>query len=959
MLAVLVCALVAAIFLSPALFTGRLLSPADLLYNYYPWRAQQPPDWQGPSNDILIDSTTQFEPWLDYSARRLWSGSLPLWNPDNMLGAPFLGNMVSSLFSPFNWPYLLWPDPALHVVRAWLKLFVAALGMYLLARQVLRVGVPAAAVAAATLTFGGYMIVWLLHPHTAIAALFPWLWWATARLMSVPSGRSVALLAFIVALTIFGGHPETTYHMLLATGPFALLSAWRAGQRPVSSESTQTRLDARRFAYLVGLWAAASALGALLASVQVLPFVDYSADSMATFRRTERPGEGYWLPVRHLWTFFSPDLFGSPARHTWWGTTIDNAYSGILPLLLAPFAVIARDRTRRNLALLTLAILALALSMVYHVPGIYHALRLLPGMNLLTNTRLLLVAQFALGMLAALGAQTLLERASSGRSIRRLLLALGSVAAAWLLAGAVLPLVLGEGYFDVPESLPSAAQVWRDGLLRGALLVLLSGGAAALAVVVIRRRAGTRWRSIALALLPLLLLADVIQAYAGFMPTVERQHYFPPTAVTRYLQVQTAAEQGAPPRVLGDPWVLMPNINLAYGLSDLRGYDAVESRLYYQGAFKTAIKPGEVDSPIIPSTALNYLNVRYLVTAPGHDPNYVPDARQEVPGGVTTGEIVGGNRPGQTFTSQADTLAQVQVLGATFGGRAKGRLVFHLRESPAATEDLATQTVDAATLPNNSYWSFTFPPIKQARWRTFYFFVESPDAQPEEATTLWYTEGDPYPGGTRTQDGKPTGGDLVFRTHSPAVEGGEPWFSLAVDGGAEGASVYENRRVLPRAWLIHDADVVPDPQARLKRLSDPAFDPARTALLAAPLPPDAALPAGTVPDPGADKARITAYLPERVEIATDSRQSALLVLSDLSFPGWEATVDGTPAHVLNVNHALRGVLVPAGAHTVRFEYRPASFAAGAAISTAALLLLLILSIRWRARRVTQPPTPDS
>jgi hypothetical protein len=150
-------------------------------------------------------------------------------------------------------------------------------------------------------------------------------------------------------------------------------------------------------------------------------------------------------------------------------------------------------------------------------------------------------------------------------------------------------------------------------------------------------------------------------------------------------------------------------------------------------------------------------------------------------------------------------------------------LVFHLRESPLAREDLATRTVDAATLADNSYWSFTFPPITQAKGRAFYFFVESPVAQPGEAATLWYSEGDPYTGGTRTQDGSAVSGDLVFRTLSPASEG-EPWFSLVVDGGATGASVYENRQVMPRAWLVYDAEVEPDPQARLKRLSESASE---------------------------------------------------------------------------------------------------------------------------------------
>jgi len=50
--AVLGCALMVTLFLSPALFTGRILSPGDVLYDYYPWKAQAPPGWTGASNGL-------------------------------------------------------------------------------------------------------------------------------------------------------------------------------------------------------------------------------------------------------------------------------------------------------------------------------------------------------------------------------------------------------------------------------------------------------------------------------------------------------------------------------------------------------------------------------------------------------------------------------------------------------------------------------------------------------------------------------------------------------------------------------------------------------------------------------------------------------------------------------------------------------------------------------------------
>src|SRR5438477_11429934 len=65
--AILGCVLAATLFLSPALFSGRIFSPADLLFGYYPWRTQLPPGWTVASNAILSDAVLQVEPWLTYT----------------------------------------------------------------------------------------------------------------------------------------------------------------------------------------------------------------------------------------------------------------------------------------------------------------------------------------------------------------------------------------------------------------------------------------------------------------------------------------------------------------------------------------------------------------------------------------------------------------------------------------------------------------------------------------------------------------------------------------------------------------------------------------------------------------------------------------------------------------------------------------------------------------------------
>jgi hypothetical protein len=400
--------------------------------------------------------------------------------------------------------------------------------------------------------------------------------------------------------------------------------------------------------------------------------------------------------------------------------------------------------------------------------------------------------------------------------------------------------------------------------------------------------------------------------------------------------------------------VFMPNINLIYGLPDLRGYDALDPRLYVELAVRAApggmrATPGGFNT----SRVLDLLNVRYVMSAPGDDPNYVVDVRQEASSGLTVGEIAGQTQPGQTFTSQADNLAGIQVLAAKYGREVLSPLVFHLKDGITATADLATVRLDPSDLADNSWWNITFPPIKQASKRQFYFYFDAPEATLETAATLWYSKDDAYQEGQRVDGGVSVEGDLAFRTLSLAdVE--RPWFVKVLNGGKEAASVYENLQALPRAWLVHRVQVEPDAATRISRLRDPSFDRAGTAILSEG---SGVRGQGSgvrcqglgVSAPSEDSVTITSYKAEDVRISTRSNQAGLLILSDLAFPGWEASVDGQPWQIITADHALRAVYVPAGEHAVRFMYAPASFRLGAILTGVGLVAMLGLLAWGRIR----------
>ena len=146
--------------------------------------------------------------------------------------------------------------------------------------------------------------------------------------------------------------------------------------------------------------------------------------------------------------------------------------------------------------------------------------------------------------------------------------------------------------------------------------------------------------------------------------------------------------------------------------------------------------------------------------------------------------------------------------------------------------------------------------------------------------------------------------------------------------------VYQRSPSPPHAWIVHDARQVARGEA-LPLLASQSVDPFRTALVEGP-PPAMEAPA----DPAVETARVSAYQPDRLAIATHSTAAGFLVVSEIYASGWRAFVDGSEVPVLPTDHALRGVPLPAGDHTVEFRYEPLSLRAGLAISAIAAVGML-------------------
>jgi len=129
------------------------------------------------------------------------------------------------------------------------------------------------------------------------------------------------------------------------------------------------------------------------------------------------------------------------------------------------------------------------------------------------------------------------------------------------------------------------------------------------------------------------------------------------------------------------------------------------------------------------------------------------------------GEIYGSRTVGQTFVSRVDGLNRVDVLLATYARRNTHPVTFHLRSNPSSQSDIATLTIEAETVKDNTYRAFRFPPLTNSKGSPYYFFLESPSSTPGDAITIWHSPNDTYADGQVYIKGEPRDGDLAFKTY--------------------------------------------------------------------------------------------------------------------------------------------------------------------------------------------------
>lgn len=978
------------LFFSDLFLRDRVLVTSDFRW-YAPWRSH---------GEIAADTGFRFDSALTYTPRRILSreamlaGRPPLWNPHAALGTPLLADYQTAPFYPVN--LLLLPFDTLTAMGLFMVIHFALAGlfMYVFLRGLGLAAIPAA-FGALAFQWNGYFISYIGHPtHIATGAWLPILLHLVRRALLEPPPRRFPLaLSLALASLLLAGFPQTLVYSVYA------LSAYTLTVLAAEARGTIAERASRAVALLPAV-----AVAFALAAPELLPTAQLSRLSPHQAFTHDSVWEINDIPfVTYLKALF-PNLFGNPIDETSWlawphmGLPHPNdlgvvGYAGVLFPLLAIAGVAAAmlgDRAARRRGET-----AFALGLVL-VPVLFCSIRFtsrllwqLPGWSFATELHRIEFLGFAGGaILAARGLEAALgapgERAPR---IARATLAGGAAGVALFLIGFIIfaPEIFAsmarkmvvvlqfagkgaEAMWLSPRMLrfiSSDVPGWigevRGGVIRSALLAIAGGAivwasarsaarraahtaahAAARGARGVRAWAGERAPLFAGAALLVLHAADVTGAARRYNTPQPRAGVYVETEGIRFLRETLAARPGRIFRI-GGINTLPPNIPSVFGLRDAGGYNALliaEYGEYFdaieRGAFSRGREVIRFDNPAsFESPLFRLAAAPYAIAG---------DWREAGPlFAAWPFALARRTATSRNLQSPAAFSLSMSDGEPAFLWRAAGEVRVPRAAAGASALAVDWETLDAGSTrlavgveSGGESRVLVDRAIGGGAPARGTLSIPLPAAGDDQRVIIRVGEGDERV--PRVRLSRFALGERASHERATALR---PGWRLLFAGDLV---VFENDFALPRVRLVDRARVEPERRRALRQLASGEASPAEITLVdrapSEPIAPGAGAPG---------VASIIGERPERVEIATDAPRATLLVLADLYYPGWEATVDGAPAEILRANSLFRAVAVPAGAHRVVFRFVSPPYRRGVWLALAGIAAAIVLSARRRVR----------
>lgn len=145
----------------------------------------------------------------------------------------------------------------------------------------------------------------------------------------------------------------------------------------------------------------------------------------------------------------------------------------------------------------------------------------------------------------------------------------------------------------------------------------------------------------------------------------------------------------------------------------------------------------------------------------------------------------------------------------------------------------------------------------------------------------------------------------------------------------DGLIIYENLKNLPHFFIAKDYQVISDKKEILSLIDGTNFNPynyvylgEKPGLEAQDIKNNDMIQGfQDLENKNYQDIKIESYKPEEIILKTSSNFDGFLFSSEIYYPAWQATIDGSPAKIYKADYTFRAIYLSKGVHNVRFYYR--------------------------------------
>ena len=148
-----------------------------------------------------------------------------------------------------------------------------------------------------------------------------------------------------------------------------------------------------------------------------------------------------------------------------------------------------------------------------------------------------------------------------------------------------------------------------------------------------------------------------------------------------------------------------------------------------------------------------------------------------------------------------------------------------------------------------------------------------------------------------------------------------------------------NTKALGNAWFVERPVIAENANKEIALIR--SFDPSKEATVDIQFKNQ--VTKASYPVAEGDKIELKSYQADELLYTSHSAEEKLAVFSEIYYPkGWKCYIDGKETAYFRADWVLRGVIVPAGDHEIKFTFKPVSYYMGNKVSLASSILLILI-----------------